>query len=273
MKKYIYILLTVVFTMSLVSCEEIVDLDLRSVDPLLVIDATIKENAPCVVLLSTTQDYYNNSSVPTVSGGIITLSDDAGNTEVLIESMPGVYQSHAMFGTANKTYTLNVKVGDDSYTATSKLLETVAIDSLYIYNIEVGTEHFYSPTVIFDDPADVKNYYYYTTFVNGARLSTIYVGNDEYKNGRNTHEILFFDKEDNDDRVLEIGDTIRVEMRTIDSGAYDFYLTMMYSVAAGGGTNPISNFSGEVLGCFSAYGLSTREIIIDESNIYTKKAN
>lgn len=272
MKKNIYILFTIACSMLFVSCEKIVDLDLRTIDPRLVIDATMQEGNPCIVYLNLTQDYYNNEKSPTVSGGIITLSDDTGNTETLVEIVPGVYTSQEMIGMSNETYTLNVSVKGKTYTAKSTLMETVPIDSLYTYNIEIGKEHFYSPAIIFQDPVGAENYYYSKVFVNGRRLSTVYLSNDEYKNGKIMNDVLFYDRADNNDDDLEIGDEIKVEMRTIDKGAYDYLLSMSYSVAAGGATNPISNFSGGVLGWFSAYGLSTREMVIAEDNIFTKTA-
>lgn len=54
------------------------------------------------------------------------------------------------------------------------------------------------------------------------------------------------------------------------AGEENSYYTMMYSVAAGGTTNPLTNFTGGALGCFKAYGTSYKKITINEDHIYTK---
>jgi len=106
-------------------------------------------------------------------------------------------------------------------------------------------------------------------YVNGYLMRSIYLSDDEYRNGLQVERILFFDKEDNNDNELQIGDHIWVNMQTLDKGMYKFYKSL-YSVAAGGATNPITNFTGGALGCFKAYGSSSKEITIREEHIYTE---
>ena len=269
MKKYLYKIVLLFAVIVLASCEQIVDLDLRSVEPKLVIDASITEDMPCTVILTKTQDFNNNDPYQVVSGAIITLTDDQGVKHTLAEMQPGKYLS-SVRGVVNKKYSLHVEVEGKSYEAVGTIPERVPIDSMYIYNIRFGTEDFYSPAIIFDDPKGVENFYYTTVFINDRMLRTVYVRSDEYQDGvEQLHDILFYNREDNGDADLKIGDKVRVHMQTIDKGAYTYFSTMAL-VGAGGAANPISNFSGNALGCFKAYNLSTKEIVITESHVYTR---
>lgn len=264
------------------SCEKSVDLDLRSIEPRLVIDASIQNDLPCEVILTKTRDYYDNSICPTVSGAVIQITDSDGNSDVLEEVSPGRYtllyspeesaEKPKTIGRTNIEYTLSVKVEGVEYVAKATIPPVVSINKLFIYDIAVGDEHYYSPCVVFDDPAYEANYYYYILYVNDMRMRSIYIDDDKFFNGLTSkNRILFFDKEDNMDEELKIGDHVRVEMQSLDKSAYKFYQTL-FSVAAGGGTNPTGNFSGDVLGCFKAYGISEATIYgISWSDVFDER--
>ena len=74
-------LLYLIFLITLAACEEVVDMDLESSEPRLVIDATITEGVPCQVILSRSQDFYNNNGYERVYGKLVILRDDIFQTE------------------------------------------------------------------------------------------------------------------------------------------------------------------------------------------------
>ncbi|MFT3993491.1 MAG: DUF4249 domain-containing protein [Dysgonomonas sp.] len=271
MKIYTYIILSLLFIATLLSCEKDVLLNLRSIEPRLVIDAFMQENHPCTVFLTETQDYYDNDYPIPVESAIIILSDNEGNVEELKETSSGIYQSHTIIGMPEKTYTLKVTTGGETYVATSTMPHTVEVESLYIYNIPIGKEDWYSPCLVFDDPKGIDNYYMATLYINGRRLRSPYLFDDEYKDGMRVENILFYAGDNNKDEDLKKGDLVKVEMRTITQSAYNYFVSMN-SIASGGGTNPTTNFSGDVLGCFNIYGFSTIDTIVEDNNIYTKQA-
>lgn len=252
------------------SCEEVVDIDLQTTEFKDVIDAFISDNSPCYVFLSRSQSFSNNAPYQTTSGAVIELSDDKGNKEIVRESKePGLYIS-LMTGVVGRTYNIKIMIGENTYEAQSTIPQTVPIDDIYIYNIQVGGDDWYSPCIVYNDPPDEKNYYYTMMYVNGHLMKSIYLTDDEYRNGLTVERILYFDKEDNSDNELEIGDRIYVEMQTLDKGMYTFYKSL-YSVVAGGATNPLTNFTGGALGCFKAYGSSYADITMSEDNIRNAK--
>lgn len=262
-------LIIILLFLSFLSCEKVVELDLKESEPKHVIDAQLTDGSPCIIKLTESQGFYDDAPYKGISGARIILSDNEGNKEVVQEAIDaGVYISQ-MRGVTGRTYSLDVTIDEKSYQAKAKIPKVVNIDSLYIYNIKIGTDNWYSPCVVFLDPADEENYYYTLLFVNGSLMKKIYLQDDENRNGLKIEHVLYFSKEDNDDEELKIGDTITVQMQSIDKGAYTFYKSVS-SAAASGNTNPISNFSGGILGCFKTYSTSEMELIISAEDIYTK---
>ena len=64
---------------ALVSCEKVIDVDLSSVEPQIVIDGTITDQpGPYTVKISKTGDYFNPGAFPAVTGASVTISDNRG---------------------------------------------------------------------------------------------------------------------------------------------------------------------------------------------------
>ena len=76
----------------LISCEDIITPELPTNDPILVVDAWLNNlNEEQKIILSSTQDYLDSTSSPSVSGAIVQVSDNLGNVFDFIESVPGEY--------------------------------------------------------------------------------------------------------------------------------------------------------------------------------------
>ena len=269
--RLIYYISSLFILLSLAGCEEAVTLDLNKIEPRLVIDASISASDGCTVKISKTQDFYSDELPELLDGAIINLRDNTQNLNYnLTENrvMAGLY-SHDMPIIEGHEYTLTVEFEGKTYTATETVPEPVIIDSIYIIRITVGGQEddaWLSPVIVFDDPAEVDNYYYNTLYVNGRRMKSIYMNDDKYKNGKTYERVLYFDMEDNNDENLKVGDEIIVEMENLTKNSYT-YFSSIFSISAGGSVNPISNFSGDVLGCFKAYGRSLIDLKISEKDI------
>lgn len=258
-----YISLFIVLT----SCEEIVEIDLKTTDPKIVIDASISEDTECIVILTKTQAFQNNDFPEFIPGAVVSITDNLGNSEILKESSHqyGIYYS-TMKGEVGRTYRLEVQAEENMYEATATIPPKVAIEDIYIFGVRIGKEYWYSPCVVYHDPAHTSNYYNAVLSINDKQMQTVYLEDDEFRNGRKIRQILFYNKEDNDDESLKYGDMIGVELQTLDYGIYNFYKTLL-SFATGRIANPITNIRGGALGCFKAYNTDYSNIIITEDKI------
>jgi hypothetical protein len=117
------------------SCEKVVDIDLNTMAPKLVIDAAIKWKKGTLgnvqtIKLSTTNSYYNDQ-VPTVSGATIFITDAANNAFNFVESnVAGSYVCSNFTPVLNRNYTLTVNSNGATYIATETLKSVPSIDRM-----------------------------------------------------------------------------------------------------------------------------------------------
>ena len=81
--KKLQLFFVIISTIVVTSCEKVIDVDLNTMAPKLVVDASIKWQKGTLgnqhtIKLSTTTSYYN-SQIPTVSGATVFITDAAKN--------------------------------------------------------------------------------------------------------------------------------------------------------------------------------------------------
>ncbi|MGV3505140.1 MAG: DUF4249 domain-containing protein [Adhaeribacter sp.] len=157
------------------ACIDPLDLKPQTGEKLLVVDGMItNEMGPATIRLSNTAAYvaYSEPWNTAETGATLTLTDDQGQQEQLLETSPGVYKTsgQGLQGQAGRTYTLHIttKAGK-TYRSQPQLLRPVsAIDSLYtqvrqqkILNSSGNEQQVYVVEVLVDapDPAETKDFY------------------------------------------------------------------------------------------------------------------
>jgi hypothetical protein len=248
------------------SCQKVVTLDLKETAPQLIIEGNLADDGrPCTVLLSRSVSYTQTNSFPAVSGAVVTLSDDAGGLEILAEtSTPGQYRGRTVLGQSGRRYTLRVEAEGKPYVAVSTLPALVPFAGLRAQKAAIGDRIQALPE--FTDPAGGRNYYLFRQYRNGRLNKSIYLQNDEFTDGKpNNRGLGGRNSEDIDDLVA--GDSLRVEMQNVDFDTYEYFRTLNLTLQGGGmatasPANPKTNFSGNVLGYFSAHTRRQRTILV-----------
>jgi hypothetical protein len=245
-------------------CEKVVNLDLKTSTAQLVIEGNlVDDNKPCQVTLNRSTNYTDANSFAAVSGATITLADNAGGLETLRESAtPGQYLGATLRGVPGRTYTLRVETDGSAYVATSRLpAPVVPFEKLSTQLSVLGTDNIQA-VVDYTDPAGKGNSYLFRQYRNGKLNNAIFVQNDEFTDGNRISQVLRTrSSSSNDPNELDKlvpGDSLRVEMQNIDPGVYEYFRTLNLILTVGGApsttpANPKSNFSGGVLGYFSAH--------------------
>ena len=222
------------------------------------IEALIPLDSVATVRITGSKNYNQDNQYPPVEGATVTLSDGEGGSEVLTLMPSGQYESKMLKGVQGTTYHLLVQIGEKSYTATSTMPYAVPMEELTMfYFLGIGA----FPQVVVNDPAGVVNRYRFLLFINGRRMPSAQLMDDEDTDGKPNMTLLFFESLYNDGKEIEKGDLITVEMQCIDEGAYLYHETLRRIGTSL--TNPTSNISGGALGFFSAYTLVTKEIVAD----------
>jgi len=254
-------LLVIGLSLLTISCQKVINVDLNSTSPAIVIVGNINDQpGPYTVTLNQTVNFSDPNSFPPVSGAFVTIADNTGNKDTLTEVSPGTYHTKKLQGVIGHSYYLTVTANGLTYTASSTMPQLVPFDTLRVYTLTnpfktKDTVQF--PQAGFKDPAAGNNYYRFIETRNDTLLSRIFVLDDQYSSG------LFINYTLRSDTSLAIGDSVKVEMQCIDKGTYQ-YLSTFY-VASGGTTevtpaNPVSTISNNALGYFSAHTSRYRSI-------------
>jgi len=247
-------LLSIVFT----SCQDVIDLNLDSTTPVIVIQGNIyNTSGPYTIKISQTVDFDASNVYPAVSGATVIISDNHGTVDTLAEQDSGTYVTSKITGIEGYTYSLTVVINGETYSATSTMPNVVPIDSIYTEDAVIGTGK--QVTVKFSDPADITNYYKFILFNNGTMDTDYSVMNDELVSGETFEYSFILSKDDG----YNSGDLITIWLESIDKGVYDYFRTEGNSGSQSTSpANPISNISNGALGYFNACSYSSASINI-----------
>jgi Domain of unknown function (DUF4249) len=255
------------------NCQKVVVIDLNQANPKLVIDANITDQpGPYNLILSKSGNYFEPTlTFPPVSNALVIVSDDHGNIDTLKESpTAGIYKSSSIIGQPGRIYLLNVTSEGNKYSAVSSMPSKVYIDSLYYIkrqNSRSG-EPGYDIYITFKDPPEPGNYYRLNVHA-GYFISSDSIDGRRYR--------LYSDKLTNGSemservragRLVTAGDTISVDLLSIDKSTYDYFNTLSDILSSDGAAtslapaNPNTNLSNGALGYFAAYTMDRKTIIL-----------
>jgi hypothetical protein len=251
------------------ACEKVITLDLNAADRKYVVEAEISDKAnSCSVILTQTKNFDDNNTFDGVSNAEVTVTDNNGAPIKLNQTTPGVYEASALKGIPGHTYQLTVKVDGQTFAATSTMPALVPFDSLYITERTFFDETNKYATLAYTDPVGRGNAYRYIQYVNGVKEKTIFVRDDDLTDGRPIERALFFFSDDNeeDEKKLKTGDSVRVDLLTIDYNIYKYWYSLAQSSTGENQSatpgNPITNITGGALGYFSAHTIQSKSIVV-----------
>ena len=242
------------FSMIGFACQKVIDVDLNSTDPQIVIEGNISDSrGPYYVTVSKTVNFDQPNTFPPVTGAHVVMSDPVGNSELLSETIPGTYRTSLIQGTPGRSYTLDVIAEGKEYIATSTMPAPVKIDSLTGEYIIYGPDRTWTFKVHFKDPVGVKNYYHFVYMRNSIISPRFFLYDDRIQDGESiTYDIV--------PDTLRYKDTVVISLQCIDKDVYDYFRTAS-QISNGRGSqsaspaNPLSNFSNGALGYFNAYSV------------------
>lgn len=249
------------------SCKKILDLDLETAEPRLVIEGNLTNRMGVqTVRISQTVPFDASNNFPAVSGAKVTMEDNKGKLITFVEAAPGVYEAYRYAGVSGVTYTMNVNVAGQVYTASSTMPALVTLDSLSASEQTFGSNVRKTIAVNYADPAQVKNFYLFKMVLNGKKVGQIFSDSDFFNDGRYVRRDLFLSGPE--DLEINPGDEVTVEMQNIDETIYTYWRSLEQQYASGNPndvttpSNPPGNWSNKALGYFSAHTTQTQEVVV-----------
>lgn len=264
--KIIHIVSVLILCLICTSCfQDVIDIDTSEFDNQIVIEGIVTDqDIPWKVIISKTANIYEESSIQYVSDANVTISDNSGNTEYLLETSPGVYQSDQLQGVPGRIYTLSVISEGKRYTATSRLPSPIELDSIGYKRLDPNSAA-YDLMFYFTDKEGIEEYCrinLYRNFNLLERESILY--QDSYTDGE---AIVINDIGTN----FYENDNVRVEVLSIGRDIYDYY-SVLYDILDEDeedeqfieltSANPKSNINNNALGYFSAQSVRNYSLTI-----------
>ncbi len=238
------IFLSVLAGYFLVSCTDVVQVDVPTGATLVVVDAFINNKLDTqVVRLTTTAPYFSNAPTPPLLGASVVLNDltanrafafqPDGNGNYLYTTAEGNFDSLARIG---HKYQLNVSYNGTSYTSFSTLNRTTRVKNiLWFHSLRPAgfsknqdtTKWF--PYLIANDTAGGIDYYWIKSFKNGVFYGSarnINVVQDAGGVGTDGLQFIppvaFFGLTSNSDPLYYL-DVFKVEIHSIDPETFYFF--------------------------------------------------
>ena len=276
------------------SCEKDIDIELKEEDPKLVVEATIENGQPPVVVLTSSLNYFSNITPDILTGSFVHGADVfvsngtlthklkeysiplGGGYTLSYYSIDSTNLATAFIGELNRAYSLRINTGGKEYTANTTIPNiTKRIDSIWY---KAGPPQLDTNKVIVmvkaTDPPGYGDYIRYYTKRNDELFFPGFnsVFDDLFIDGT-TYELQVqagIDRNttiSDDDFFFDKGDTVTFKLSNIDKATFDFWRTMEFSYQSVGNpfSTPIkvsSNISGNALGYFGGYASQFRTLII-----------
>jgi len=267
--KHQFIYLALVVSL-LTACERVIDIDLNEADSKIVIEANIHNGDDAnIVRITKTGSFLVADTVVMVTGAKITLEDGI-STYPFFEIEDGIYELDKLGRLFPTTYTLKVEVDGEIYEASSTMHSAVELKYLSskFEKETVFQNEGYSVSFGFKDPVDEVNYYRVKYYLNGHLQNNredYFLRKDELFNGNLVQMQIYTT------RFIK-GDTVDVELMSIDKNTYDYFSTlinvmMQAGIESAAPANPKGNFSNGALGYFSAYSSDMAGIVVKDSQI------
>ena len=231
MKKNIFILAVTLFTFS---CEDVIDLDVPTSEPKLVIDASINwfigtTGNEQEIKLTLSAPYFDDE-VPPANGAQITITDNQNNIFQFIEDgNTGIYKNSTFIPTIDETYDLTIIYNGETYIASEEPLKSVSPIEYIEQNNDGGfSGEEIEIKVYFTDPRDEENYYFFEYIASVENIPTIDTFQDEFVNGNQIFG--FYVNED-----LEPGETLTARHFGVSEGFYEFMFILLQQNSEDGG--------------------------------------
>lgn len=254
------------------SCEEVIDIDLRYADPMLVVEGVICRDSVCRVRLTRTADFFSTLDPEIIDNAVVKLTDGSSSEE-LTYTGNGLYRGSTISGTSGVTYEIEVQHEGGIYRGTSTMPDRTDIFSThYGTSTEVSIlnpegELVYTIKCRFYDKLSEDNYYMIIYRSAGKLIEErFFMLTESEANGGS------FSKDDDlisfSESIFFDGGVVEVQLYSIDEAAYNYFkqlddiLFWKRRYIPPVAYNPQSNISKGALGYFAAWSYDSRTMVL-----------
>lgn len=261
----------------LTGCKKEISFDYNEIDPVVVIEGRVT-NEGMNVRVTKSRSMQDSVRSRCQQGAVVLITSDSGVETLTYDAATDSYHSSTK-GVAGNTYRMSVAFEGQQYEASSTMLKPAPIQSTEFLWQKVINERLLAYEMWAIDPEpDVRNYYYYRMDRRSSHPHLAkFPKSEAYRwsvfDDRGCPPGLLYrdimcmseraadeDKEENWKSILYEGDTITLQLMTIDRPAYDFFTSLR--AGQSGGANPRSNIAGGCQGYFLAGNVTHADTIV-----------
>lgn len=213
----------------LISCEDVVEVDLEESAPRLVVEASLiwntdHERQSQYIILTTTAPYFDKEIPPATDATISVFAPD-GTEFIFEEREAGVYSNEEILPATEGAFELVITYQGEVYKATERYVTTPELEEVVQEDNRGFSGEETEFRLFYTDPQGEDNYYLFR-FTHTKLSLQIY--DDEFTDGNRT--FAFFSEED-----VDPGDKVGFEIQGISQRFYNYlFLLRSQSGTAGG---------------------------------------
>lgn len=244
MKKIIIIPILILFIFT--NCEKVVDVDLPTIPPKLVIDASFEVlfnkspvTANTVIKLRLSSDYFDDT-IPTVTTATVFLTNlsDLSTIDFIDDNSDGDYEpSNAFIPEDNVTYELTIIYNNETYKANATKIKSSPITSIIQGDETLFSGEETELEISFTDNPTEENYYLFD-FTNQIYSPL----DDRFFNGTDYNFSQFYQEDD-----IELPTNVTIKMSGI-SKDYFTYFNILIDQSGQNGGGPFQSIPSSLLG-------------------------
>ena len=221
MKKLGNLILLVAFVF--LSCEDVIELDLPTQEPQLVIEASINwgngtDGSLQTIKLSLTAPFLEDD-VPPATGATVQITNANNTIFQFTEIEPGVYRNTSFLPELNVDYELEINYEGERYIGRETLKEVSAIDFIEQDNGGGFLGEDIEIKAYYTDPLNEENYYLYRFSNTTQQELELEVYNDEFTNGNQI--FAYYSSED-----ITEGDEIIITAFGVSRQFYEYFFLL-----------------------------------------------
>ncbi|TMM57394.1 DUF4249 domain-containing protein [Maribacter algarum] len=230
-------------SIALASCEDVIDVPVQTGPTRLVVEASLDWEKGTAgneqsIRLSNSTAFFDTTSNTAVTGASVKVTNDSSGAEFVFADLnTGEYATSSFVPVIGQSYTLEIIHNGETYSAQETLMGVPDITELFQDTADGFDDEILEAHIVFTDPPEEGNYYFFRFEKQGELLPDFEVGDDEFVNGNEVdwwYEIEEADDENDVRQPFAAGDVLDIDMYGI-SEAYNNYITILIDQIGGVG--------------------------------------
>ncbi len=220
-----------VFTILIASCEDVIDVPVQNAPTRLVVEASLDWEKGTTgneqtIRLSNSSAFFDTTSNTAVTGASVKVTNDSSGAEfIFADQNNGEYATSSFVPIIGQSYTLEIIHNGEMYSAQETLMAVPEITDIF-QDVEDGfDDEILEAHIVFTDPPEEGNYYFFKFQKQGELLPDFEVGDDEFVNGNEIdwwYEIEESDDETDVRQPFAAGDVLDIEMYGVSEAFYNY---------------------------------------------------